>query len=180
MAEQAGRLIPNVENRSSFLEGRRLGAPGAAFWPSLPHAVTLGMFRPSVCAGKDQGGSACLEYQDNWENEGADNNILLFQARKHFKCVCFQKIMLKSDSQGFSLTPVAQAKLLSVRMGRTIKISLSCLSYLSADAPAASLPDLWPCLGLVTRSSQGFHPGFIHQSWPWASHQSNINRSPGV
>lgn len=55
---------------------------------------------------------------------GSEQNILLFQVRKHLKCLCFHRIMLESDPQGVALALVAQAKLLRVRIGMALKVTL--------------------------------------------------------
>ena len=47
----------------------------------------------------------------------------------------------ENGSPGFSLTPVAEAKLLRIRPGETLRISLSCVSP-SEEGPAASVLDL--------------------------------------
>lgn len=64
--------------------------------------------------GKDPGGSASPGVSG--ELGSLSTIFSYFKPGRNFKCLCFQKIMLKRDPQGFSRTPVLRAKLLRIRI----------------------------------------------------------------
>ena len=93
------------------------------------------------------------------------------QARKHFKHLDFQEIMLQLDPQGYPLPPkpVAKPRLPELRVGRALTINLP-LTPQGCPCSLSGWPG--PGLGVVTTSHQGFCPASIaQQPWPWASHQ---------
>ena len=91
-------------------------------WLAL--TVALGVLKPSVCAGKGQGGLLGLKC---WGTCGEWDLRRVFQGRKHFKHLGFQEIMLKLESQGYPLPPepIAQARLPELRAGKALTICLS-------------------------------------------------------
>ena len=133
----------------------RAWGAGAEICTGWPWTVALGMLRPSVCAGKGQGGLLGLKcWGTCWEWDLRR----VFQGRKHFKHLGFQEIMLKLEPQGYPLPPkpIAQARLPELRVGKALTICLSA----HEGAPEASLAGLGQASGWSPCPARGFvlHP----------------------